>query len=98
MHEKLVQTVKALMAPGKGILAADESNASVDKRFQPINLENNEDNRRAFRELFFTAPGIGEYISGVILFDETIRQKASTGESLISILQKQGVAPGIKVD
>jgi len=96
--QSLVSTVQLLMAPGKGLLAADESAATVEKRFAPIHLENTEDNRRAFRELFFTAPEIEQYISGVILFDETIRQKASSGEMFVSILQKQGIVPGIKVD
>jgi fructose-bisphosphate aldolase class I len=97
-QDMLKETVRALMAPGKGILAADESAATVEKRFAPIHLENTEDNRRAFRELFFTAPGVSEYISGVILFDETIRQNASSGKSFVSILQTEGIVPGIKVD
>ena len=98
MNQDLKDIVKNLMMPGKGLLAADESNASVEKRFAPIGLENTEDNRRAFRELFLTAPGIGKYISGIILYDETLRQSASTGESFVSILQKQGIIAGIKVD
>src|SRR5690242_16002886 len=94
----LTQTVRSLFASNKGILAADESAKTVEKRFAPIGLENNEDNRRAFRELFLTAPGAGDYISGVILYDETIRQKSSDGRLFTEILQQQGIAPGIKVD
>lgn len=87
-----------LLVPNKGLLAADESAKTVEKRFAPINLPNTEDNRRAFRELFFTAPGISQYISGVILYDETIRQQASTGQMFVSLLQEQNIIPGIKVD
>ncbi len=95
---ELIETVKNLMAPGKGILAADESAGTVEKRFNPIHLENTEDNRRAFRELFFTAPGISKYISGIILFDETIHQTASDGRTFVSVLQQEQIIPGIKVD
>ena len=98
LQQKLSATVKALTVPKKGILAADESANTVEKRFAPIGLENTEDNRRAFRELFFTAPGVADYISGVILFDETIRQKASNGKTFVAILEEQGIVPGIKVD
>lgn len=95
---ELNKVAMAMVAPGKGILAADESMPTVGKRFAGINLENTEDNRRAFREMLLTAPGEGQYISGVILFDETIRQKTSTGENFVSVLQKEGILPGIKVD
>ena len=96
--QELSKIAKQMVAPGKGILAADESMPTVGKRFAGINLENTEDNRRAFREMLLTAPGEGQYISGVILFDETIRQKTSTGENFVSVLQKEGILPGIKVD
>ena len=82
----------------KGILAADESTPTIGKRFAKINVENVEENRRAYRELLFTAPNMGEYISGVILYDETIRQRASDGHTFVTVLEKQGVLPGIKVD
>ena len=87
-----------MVAPGKGILAADESSATTEKRFSKVGIQNTEDNRRAYRELFFTAPNIGRYISGIILHDETIRQNASTGESFVNILEDKGILPGIKVD
>ena len=92
------QVAKALVAPGKGILAADESTGTIEKRFKSINLANTEDNRRAYRELLFTTAGFGESISGVILYDETIRQKAKDGTPLVKILEKAGSIPGIKVD
>ena len=95
---ELAQTAKALVAPGKGILAADESTSTIKRRFDSIGVENNEDNRRAYRELLFRTPGIAKYISGVILYDETIRQKASDGTPLVKLLTDQGVIPGIKVD
>jgi fructose-bisphosphate aldolase class I len=95
---ELNKIAKQMVAPGKGILAADESMNTVGKRFAAINLENTEDNRRAFREMLLTASGEGNYISGVILFDETIRQKTSAGQSFVSLLQKEGILPGIKVD
>ena len=94
----LHETAAALVAPGKGILAADESTPTITKRFKQINVTSDEESRRAYRELLFTTPGLGEYISGVILFDETIRQKSSSGASFVELLQGQGIIPGIKVD
>jgi fructose-bisphosphate aldolase class I len=94
----LSTTAQALVAPGKGILAADESSGTIKKRFDSISVESTEQNRRDYREMLFTAQGIGDYISGVILFDETIRQQASDGTSLVKVLEDQGVIPGIKVD
>jgi len=94
----LQQIAAALVAPGKGILAADESTSSIEKRFQSINLASTETSRRDYREMLFTAPGVSEYISGVILYDETIRQKAANGTPFVDLLQKAGVIPGIKVD
>ena len=91
-------TAKALVAPGKGILAADESLPTIEKRFQGIGLPSSEENRRAYRELLFTAPSIGEFISGAILFDETIRQHTKDGIAFAEALKKQGVIPGITVD
>jgi fructose-bisphosphate aldolase class I len=95
---ELAAVAKALVAPGKGILAADESTTTIKRRFDAISVENTEDNRRAYRELLFRTPGMGKYISGVILYDETIRQKASDGSPLVKLLTDQGVIPGIKVD
>ncbi len=97
-HSHLEEIARALVAPGKGILAADESSGTIKKRFDSISLESTEDNRRAYREMLFTAKGLGDHISGVILYDETIRQNASTGEPLSKVLTDGGMIPGIKVD
>jgi len=94
----LSATAQALVAPGKGILAADESSGTIKKRFDSISTESTESNRRDYREMLFTAKGIAEYISGVILFDETIRQTAADGTLLVKLLEDQGIIPGIKVD
>jgi len=95
---ELAAVAKALVAPGKGILAADESTSTCKKRFDSINVECTEDKRRDYREMLFTAPGVAEFVSGVILYDETIRQKAADGTTLVSILNKNKIMPGIKVD
>src|SRR4249919_893420 len=89
---------RAIVAPGKGILAADESSGTIKKRFDSINTESTEDRRRAYREMLFTTAGAADAISGVILFDETIRQQASDGRPLVKILEESGIIPGIKVD
>jgi fructose-bisphosphate aldolase class I len=94
----LPETARALVADGKGILAADESAGTIEKRLDSIGVESTEENRRAYRELLFTAPGSGEFISGVILFDETIRQTAADGTPFPELLAGVGVIPGIKVD
>ena len=94
----LTATAEALVAPGKGILAADESGGTIKKRFDSIDVESTEDNRRAYRQMLFTTPGAADHISGVILFDETIRQSADTGTPFPKLLADQGVIPGIKVD
>lgn len=91
-------TAIELVAPGKGILAADESGPTIDKRFQSVGVASTDESRRAYRELLFTTPGLGAFVSGVILFDETIRQTATNGKSLIDVLVGQGLIPGIKVD
>src|SRR5579872_7542897 len=88
----------AMVAKGKGILAADESSGTIKKRFDSIKLESTEEHRRSYREMLFTAPGAGDYISGVILYDETIRQKAKDGTPFPELLKSLGVIPGIKVD
>jgi fructose-bisphosphate aldolase class I len=95
---KLRETANAMVAPGKGILAADESAPTIKKRFDSINAESNEDNRRYYREMLFRTQGAAEFISGVILFDETLRQNAEDGTRLVDVLTSQGVIPGIKVD
>ena len=99
MSEASLQaTARALVADGRGILAADESTGTIKKRFDSINVESTEANRRDYRELLFTAPGAGNHISGVILFDETIRQSAADGTPMVEIIQDAGIIPGIKVD
>jgi fructose-bisphosphate aldolase, class I len=98
MGTELHETAKALVAENKGILAADESDGTIKKRFDSIGVESNEDNRRAYRELLFTTDGVEEYISGVILFDETIRQSAADGTPFPKLLENRGIIPGIKVD
>ena len=91
----LEEIAKALVAPGKGILAADESDGTIKKRFDSIGVESTEENRRAYRELLFTTPGSEEFISGVILFDETIRQSASDGTPFPELLSRAaGSSPG----
>jgi fructose-bisphosphate aldolase class I len=94
----LEQTAKALVAEGKGILAADESSPTIKKRFDSIGAESTEENRRDYRTMLFSTPGAADYISGVILFDETIRQNAADGTPLVKMLQDTGIIPGIKVD
>jgi fructose-bisphosphate aldolase, class I len=96
--EQLNTTAEAIVAEGKGILAADESDGTIKKRFDSIGLESTEENRRAYRDLLFTTEGVEEYISGVILFDETIRQSSADGTPFPKLLESKGVIPGIKVD
>jgi fructose-bisphosphate aldolase class I len=94
----LEQTARALVAEGKGILAADESSGTIKKRFDSIDVESTEENRRAYRDLLFTTEGAEEFISGVILYDETIRQHSSDGTPFPALLAGRGIIPGIKVD
>jgi len=96
-HE-LETTAKAMVAKGKGILAIDESHPTIEKRFKSINVESNEESRRTYRDLLITTPGSADYISGMILFDETMRQSASDGRPFPQALIDQGIMPGIKVD
>jgi len=96
--ENLETIARKLVAPGKGILAADESSGTIEKRLKSINVPSTEENRRAYREVLFTTSGVGEFISGVILFDETIRQKTRDGRTFVEALEQQGIIPGIKVD
>jgi fructose-bisphosphate aldolase class I len=95
---ELESVARTLVAPGKGILAADESSPTIEKRFKAIDLPSTEENRRAYRELLFTTPGVSEFISGVILYDETIRQRSADGMPFTEVLERQGIVPGIKVD
>jgi fructose-bisphosphate aldolase class I len=95
---ELHETAKALVAEGKGILAADESSGTIAKRFAAIGVESTEESRRAYRDLLFTTPGAEQFISGVILFDETIRQRSADGTTFPELLAAHGIIPGIKVD
>jgi fructose-bisphosphate aldolase class I len=94
----LAATAQAMVASGKGILAADESTGTIEKRFKSINVESTEENRRAYRDLLFSSKGLGQFISGVILYDETLRQKSADGTPFSRLLEKDGILPGIKVD
>ena len=96
--QDLYATAEAIVADGKGILAADESDSTIKKRFDSIGVESTEEHRRAYRDLLFTTAGVEEYISGVILFDETLRQSSADGTPFAKLLESKGVIPGIKVD
>ncbi len=97
-HSELENTAKALVANGKGILAADESFGTIKRRFNALDIESTEEHRRAYRDMLFTTAGIEKFISGVILFDETIRQSTSDGTPFPKLLESRGIIPGIKVD
>jgi len=94
----LGRVARMMVAPGKGILAADESSGTIKKRFDSIGVPSTEESRRAWRELLIGAPGLGQHISGIILYDETLRQSAADGRTFVEVLREQGVLPGIKVD
>ncbi|HVL55097.1 MAG TPA: class I fructose-bisphosphate aldolase [Burkholderiaceae bacterium] len=98
VHDQLRATVEAMTQRGKGLLAADESLGTITKRFDTIGLESTAENRRAYRSLLFGTRGAAEFISGVILFEETLGQKDDAGKSLVQVLVDQGIVPGIKVD
>src|SRR2546429_3947203 len=96
---ELHRVAEAMVAPGRGILAADESSGTIKKRFDAIGVENTENNRRDYREMMFrTTEAMSKYISGVILYDETIRQNAKDGTPLVKLITAAGAVPGIKVD
>src|SRR5437868_11444927 len=94
----LFKTAAAMVARGKGVLAADESSGTCEKRFKSVNVQCTEETRRTYRNLLFGTPGVEQYLSGVILFDETARQKANDGTAIPQYLAKKGIIPGIKVD
>jgi fructose-bisphosphate aldolase class I len=94
----MTETARAMVAPGKGLLAADESTGTCKKRFDSVSVECSEENRRVYRELLFTTPGLSQFVSGVILFDETLRQNTKDGVNFAEYLKKNGILPGIKVD
>jgi fructose-bisphosphate aldolase, class I len=97
-RSELARIAHAMVAKGRGILAADESTGTIKKRFDKIKVESTEENRRAYRELLFAAPGAAEFISGVIMYDETLRQSSRGGERFADLLARLGIVPGIKVD
>ncbi|MGY6587726.1 MAG: class I fructose-bisphosphate aldolase [Wenzhouxiangella sp.] len=96
--EQLVEIAQAMVAPGKGILAIDESSGTIKKRFDGVGVECTEENRLDYRSMMLTTPGLGQFISGAILFDETIRQKTPDGTPLVKLMEQAGILPGIKVD
>ena len=96
--DQLPEIAEAMVARGKGIIAIDESNATIKKRFDSVGVENTEENRRAYREMLLTTPGLGEHISGAILYDETLRQKTKDGVPFTKVMMDNGILPGIKVD
>src|SRR5499427_8717405 len=96
--QTLVTIARDMVAEGKGILAVDESSGTIKRRLDSINVPSTEENRRAYRELLFTTPGVEAFISGIILYDETIRQKAQDGTPFSALLEQRGIMPGIKVD
>jgi fructose-bisphosphate aldolase, class I len=96
--DQLPDIAQAMVAKGKGIIAIDESNATIKKRFDAVGVECTEENRRAYREMLLTTPNLNEYISGAILYDETLRQKTKDGVPFTEIMMKNGILPGIKVD
>ena len=96
--DQLPEIARAMVARGKGIIAIDESNATIKKRFDTVGVENTEENRRAYREMLLTTPGLGEHISGAILYDETLRQKTKDGVPFTKVMMDNGILPGIKVD
>ena len=98
--DELVRTANAIVAEGRGLLAADESIGSIEKRFKKVNMENNDENRRSWRDVLFTAPGeLEKYLGGIITFEETLmKHKASDGTPLVKVIKDRGIIPGIKTD
>ncbi|AKO51805.1 fructose-bisphosphate aldolase [Marinobacter psychrophilus] len=98
IYAELLSTIQALVQPGKGVLAADESLPTIAKRFDAVGVESTEDKRREYRSLIFSTPGLGEFVSGVILFEETLSQNSLDNVPIAKLLESQGIVPGIKVD
>ncbi|MGL6291050.1 MAG: class I fructose-bisphosphate aldolase, partial [Silanimonas sp.] len=96
--EELADIAQAMVAPGKGIIAIDESTATIGKRFDSVGIANTEENRRAYREMLLTTPNLSDYISGAILFDETLRQSTKDGVPFAKVMADNGILAGIKVD
>ena len=97
-HDELQRTIQSMVQPGKGLLAADESGPTIAKRFASIGVESSEEARRAWRSLLLSTPGLGEFISGVILYEETLGQRGDDGTPMAELALRQGIVPGIKVD
>ncbi|EBA01094.1 class I fructose-bisphosphate aldolase [Marinobacter sp. ELB17] len=98
IHAELLSTIQGLVQPGKGVLAADESLPTISKRFDAVGVASTEDKRREYRSLVFSTPGLGEFVSGVILFEETLGQNSLDNVPIAKLLESQGIVPGIKVD
>src|SRR5690625_674379 len=98
IFEQLVETAQAMVAPGKGILAMDESTGTIEKRLNSVGVESTEETRLAYRSMLLSTPGLSEHVSGAILFDETIRQSMPDGRRLVDVMKGAGIIPGIKVD
>jgi len=98
IQDELQTTVTAMVQKGKGILAMDESSPTIAKRFKAIDVESTEENRRAYRSMILSTPDLGEFISGIILFEETLEQNSDDGIRLPELCAQQGIVPGIKVD
>ena len=98
LQDELQTTIDIMVQKGKGILAADESSPTIAKRFKAIDVDSTEENRRAYRSLLLATPGLGEFISGVILFEETLEQRTDDGIMLPELCTQQGIVTGIKVD
>src|SRR5579871_1901811 len=98
--DELIRTANAIVADGKGLLAADESTGSIEKRFKNVDMENTDENRRSWRDVLFTAPGeLEKYLGGIITFEETLmKHKASNGTALVKVIKDRGIIPGIKTD
>ena len=96
--DQLAAIAQAMVAPGKGIIAIDESTATIKKRFDSVGIDCTEENRRAYREMLLTTPNLGQHISGAILYDETLRQKTKSGVPFTKVMMDNGILPGIKVD
>ncbi|MCB1611372.1 MAG: fructose-bisphosphate aldolase class I, partial [Xanthomonadales bacterium] len=96
--QDLADIARQMVAPGKGIIAIDESNKTIKKRFDGVGIECTEENRRAYREMLLTTPNLGDHISGAILYDETLRQSTKAGKRFVEVMAAAGILPGIKVD
>ncbi|MGH7225644.1 MAG: class I fructose-bisphosphate aldolase, partial [Gemmataceae bacterium] len=96
--DQMEAVAQAMVAPGKGIIAIDESSGTIKKRFDAVGIPDSEEHRRAYREMLLTSPGLAEHISGAILYDETIRQSTKAGVPFTKVMKDAGIIPGIKVD